>query len=71
MKTGKKEKRNILTWVTHSHVFDLHDALPCDAAHSKYWDDEIHFTPDGYNLIGDKLGVALIGLTLEDKTASS
>ncbi|KUI54970.1 hypothetical protein VP1G_02358 [Cytospora mali] len=44
------------------HTFDLHGALPCDSAHVKYWDDAIHFTPDGYDFIGDKVGMALRGI---------
>ncbi|KAK7743233.1 hypothetical protein SLS53_004318 [Cytospora paraplurivora] len=48
------------------HVFDLYDALPCDAAHAKYWDDAIHFTPEGYNFIGDKIGIALMGLIIAE-----
>lgn len=51
-----------------SHVFDLHDALPYDIAHAKYWDDAIHFTPDGYDVIGDRVGVALAALMVAERT---
>lgn len=47
---------------SYSHVFDLHDALPYDQAHARYWDDAIHFTPDGYDWIGEKLAAALSGI---------
>lgn len=55
----------------HSYTFDLHDALPCDADHRKYWDDAIHFTPDGYNFIGDKVGVALMGIIVAEKSKAA
>lgn len=51
-----------------SHFYDLHAALPYDTTHAKYWDDSIHFTPDGYDFIGDKLGVALVGLIMAQPT---
>lgn len=47
-------------WLCDSHVFDLHDALPCDSVHAKFWDDAIHFTPDGYDLIGEKIAGVLL-----------
>ncbi|ROW05733.1 hypothetical protein VMCG_05158 [Cytospora schulzeri] len=50
------------------HTFDLNGAMPCDSANAKYWDDAIHFTPDGYDFIGDKVGVALMGLIVEEST---
>lgn len=51
-----------------SHVFDLHDALPYDQAHAHYWDDPIHFTPDGYDFIGDKIAAALTEIIAADRT---
>lgn len=42
--------------------------MPCDSAHAKYWDDAIHFTPDGYDFIGDKVGVALMGLIVAENS---
>lgn len=56
---------------SHSYVFDLHDALPCDADNMKYWDDAIHFTPEGYTLIGDKVGVALMGIMVAEKATAA
>ncbi|CAN8102786.1 unnamed protein product [Discula destructiva] len=50
------------------HVFDLHEVLPYDSAHARYWDDAIHFTVDGYDFIGDKIGVFLAGLMLKGTT---
>lgn len=49
-------------------MFNLHDALPYDSAHARYWDDAIHFTPDGYDLIGDKIGVALMGIIVAERS---
>lgn len=62
---GKKADLLILN---NSHVFDLHDVLPYDPAHAKYWDDAIHFTPDGYDFIGNKLAVALTEIMARDGT---
>ncbi|KAJ4417537.1 hypothetical protein N0V82_006096 [Gnomoniopsis sp. IMI 355080] len=50
------------------HVFDLHDVLPCDQDHARFWDDAIHFTPAGYDFIGDKIGEALTGIILSRPT---
>jgi len=36
----------------------------------KYWDDHIHFTPDGYDLIGNKVGVALVSILAKEKALS-
>jgi hypothetical protein len=33
----------------------------------KYWDDGLHFTPDGYELVGQKVGMALVSLLVKDK----
>ncbi|KAG7292055.1 hypothetical protein NEMBOFW57_002086 [Staphylotrichum longicolle] len=45
------------------HVYDLNKHVTywsmSEADRAKYWDDHIHFTPDGYDLIGNKVGVAL------------
>jgi hypothetical protein len=32
----------------------------------RYWDDHIHFTPDGYDLIGNKVGMALVSLLAQE-----
>ncbi len=37
----------------------------------RYWDDAVHFTPDGYDLIGQKVGLALVSLLVKERTASS
>lgn len=51
----------------HSHVLDLHDALPYDSTHAKYWDDAVHFTPAGYDLIGDKIGTVITSLIVAER----
>lgn len=56
---------------SHSYTFDLHDALPYNADHCKYWDDAIHFTPEGYTFIGDKVGVALMGHIVAERTKAA
>jgi hypothetical protein len=52
-------------------VFDLNGAVPYYAMseedREKYWDDHIHFTPDGYDHIGTKVGMALVSLLVKDK----
>ena len=54
-----------------SHVFDLHAAVPyfamTDADRRKHWDDHIHLTPAGYDLMGTKVGMALVSLLVKDK----
>lgn len=54
-----------------SYTFDLNDALPYDPDHAKYWDDAIHFKPEGYNFIGDKVGVSLMGIIVAERTKAS
>ncbi|KAK4197794.1 SGNH hydrolase-type esterase domain-containing protein [Triangularia verruculosa] len=55
------------------HVYDLHDALsltkmsPTDR--KKYRNDHVHFTPTGYDLIGNKVGMALVGLLVKQRVA--
>ncbi|OIW35662.1 SGNH hydrolase [Coniochaeta ligniaria NRRL 30616] len=53
------------------HVFDLHAAIPyfamSDADRKEHWDDHIHFTESGYDLIGTKVGMALVSLLVKDK----
>ncbi|KAH8893847.1 SGNH hydrolase [Thozetella sp. PMI_491] len=53
------------------HVFDLHDAVPyfamSEADRERYWDDAVHFTPDGYDLIGQKLGLAFVSLLVRER----
>jgi hypothetical protein len=33
----------------------------------KYWDDHLHFTPDGYDLVGNKVGIALVSLLAAER----
>jgi hypothetical protein len=33
----------------------------------QFWDDAVHFTPDGYNLVGNKIGMALVKLLEKEK----
>ncbi|KAK4034061.1 SGNH hydrolase-type esterase domain-containing protein [Parachaetomium inaequale] len=53
------------------HVFDLNKAVPywsmTETDRAKYWDDHLHFTPDGYDLIGNKVGMALVSLLATEK----
>ena len=54
-----------------SHVFDLDTAIPYFASSSsdrnKYWDDAVHFSVEGYNLIGNKVGMSLVKILEEDR----
>ncbi|KAK4232397.1 SGNH hydrolase-type esterase domain-containing protein [Podospora fimiseda] len=55
------------------HVFDLNaavtyfDMTPTDR--EKYWDDHVHFTPKGYDLIGNKVGMALVSILVKQRVA--
>ena len=33
-----------------------------------YWDDGIHFTPAGYDRIGNKVGVTLVSMLVKEKS---
>ncbi|KXX76134.1 hypothetical protein MMYC01_206298 [Madurella mycetomatis] len=54
------------------HVFDLNKAVTyysmSDTDKERYWDDHLHFTPDGYDLIGNKVGIALVSIMAREKT---
>lgn len=39
-----------------------------EADRKRYWDDWIHFTPDGYDLIGQRVGIALVSLLVKERT---
>ena len=58
-----------------SHTFDLHEAVPylgmSEADRERYWDDAVHFTPDGYDLIGQKVGLKLVSLLVQDKLTAN
>ncbi|KAK4682682.1 hypothetical protein QC764_118180 [Podospora pseudoanserina] len=55
------------------HVYDLHDAISLTKMSSTdrktYRDDQIHFTPEGYDLIGNKVGMALVSLLVKQRVA--
>jgi hypothetical protein len=36
----------------------------------RYWDDHLHFTPDGYDLIGNKVGTQLVSLLAAERAAA-
>lgn len=52
----------------HSFVFDLASAIPfwslADAERRKYWDDHIHLTSAGYDLMGEKIAAHLVELIM-------
>ncbi|KAK3330776.1 SGNH hydrolase-type esterase domain-containing protein [Apodospora peruviana] len=56
---------------TNFHAFDLHAAIPYFAMSAedrrRYWDDAIHFTPDGYDFIGNKVGIYLVSILAREK----
>lgn len=33
----------------------------------RYWDDAIHFTPDGYDLIGKEVGMGLVKILEKER----
>lgn len=51
-------------------MFDLHAAVPyhalSEADRKRYWSDHLHFTPDGYDLMGNKVGIALVSILAAD-----
>lgn len=56
------------TPLPNSHVFDLNSAIPYlsmrEEEQKKYWDDHIHMTPDGYDLMGEKIAAALVDIIM-------
>ncbi|KAK0632598.1 SGNH hydrolase-type esterase domain-containing protein [Immersiella caudata] len=56
------------------HVFDLNAAVPFFAMSKSdqeaFWDDGVHFTPDGYNLIGKEVGMSLVKLLEKERAAN-
>jgi hypothetical protein len=40
-----------------------------ESERERYWDDMVHFTPDGYDLIGQKVGIALVSLLVKERTS--
>lgn len=35
-----------------------------------YWDDAVHLTPDGYDLVGRRVGTALVSLLVRERTSA-
>ncbi|KAM7219378.1 SGNH hydrolase-type esterase domain containing protein [Rhypophila decipiens] len=56
---------------TNFHAFDLATAMPyfkmSPRDQQRYWDDAIHYTPDGYDFIGNKIGTFLVSLLAKEK----
>lgn len=56
---------------SNSHVYDLAAAVPYyslnDADRERYWDDSVHMTTEGYQLVGQKVGMALVSLLVKEK----
>jgi len=52
----------------------LHAAVPfftmSESDQEAFWDDGIHFTPDGYNLIGNKVGMGLVKHLEQERAAN-
>jgi hypothetical protein len=56
--------KNIL--ICHSHVFDLHGKIPYHSASESFrgemFDDGLHLTAKGYDLMGTVVGEHLVNL---------
>lgn len=39
-----------------------------EADRERYWDDSIHFTSEGYDRMGNKIGVTLVSLLVKEKS---
>lgn len=52
-----------------SYAFDLHKAVPywslSEEERYRYWDDTVHLAPDGYDLMGEKVGQMMVQLLSE------
>ncbi|KAK7744844.1 hypothetical protein SLS53_003077 [Cytospora paraplurivora] len=69
-----KARRDELNELIRGHrqenffVFDLASAIPfwslADAERDKYWDDHIHLTSAGYDLMGEKIAAHLVELIM-------
>jgi len=59
----------------YSHVFDLAAVVPyfdmTASDKERYWDDLIHFTPDGYDLVGREVGMGLVKVLEKERAANS
>ncbi|KAK0716933.1 SGNH hydrolase-type esterase domain-containing protein [Lasiosphaeria miniovina] len=70
-------RRNALNDLIKGHEqegfykFDFNAAFPyfalSEADRTRYWDDAIHFTPDGYDLMGNKIGVELVSILAKER----
>lgn len=51
-----------------SHVFDLEAAIPFwsmrEEERSRYWDDDVHLSAEGYGLMGEKVAARLVELIM-------
>ncbi|EAQ89382.1 hypothetical protein CHGG_06001 [Chaetomium globosum CBS 148.51] len=73
-------KRNLLNKLIKSYqhenfyVYDLHAVIPFFSMplsdRKKYWGDHIHFTADGYDMMGNKIGIYLVSLLAKEKANS-
>lgn len=69
-----KARRDEVNELIKSHkqenffVFDLAAAIPfwslAEAERNKYWSDAIHMTPDGYDLMGERIAAHLVELIM-------
>ncbi|KAI6644944.1 hypothetical protein MCOR14_000655 [Pyricularia oryzae] len=54
-----------------SYVHDHHAAVPywslSQEERDKYWDDHIHLTADGYNLMGKMIAARLVDILCEEE----
>lgn len=69
-----RSQRLLTTPLFPSYVYDLDAAIPYFAMSSsdryKYWDDEVHFSVEGYTLIGNKVGMNIVKYLVEDRAAA-
>ncbi|KAK3392921.1 SGNH hydrolase-type esterase domain-containing protein [Podospora didyma] len=56
------------------HVFDFNAAQPyfamSESDRERYWDDLIHFTSDGYDRMGNKIGLHLVSILKKEEIAA-
>lgn len=54
------------------YTFDLHDSVPnrnmSDKERKEYWDDGIHWTPKGYDLVGSRIAERLIEILKSEES---
>jgi hypothetical protein len=53
-------------------MFDFHGAMPYFTMpandRERFWDDGLHFTVEGYELLGQKIGTALLAILAKEKS---